>query len=88
MQGSIICNFFTPISVLLSSVCCLFILFYRFYDFDFTCGLESNCQSEVKISIISSAYKLLVTNLSRFEMLSFFAFYFIVNSGSRINFFT
>ena len=54
-------------------------LFYHFYDFDFTCGLESNCQSKVKISIISSAYKLLVTNLSRFEMLSFFAFYFIVN---------
>ena len=60
---------------------------YFILPLDF-CGLESNCQSTVKISIISSDYKLLVTNLSHFEMLSFFAFYFIVNSGSGINFFT
>ena len=37
------------------------------------------CQSIVKISIISSAYKLLVTNLSHFEMLSCFFLYFSVN---------
>ena len=40
MQGSIVCNFFTPISILpLYAV--YFILIYCFYDFDFTCGLES-----------------------------------------------
>ena len=75
-----------PISVLLSSVWCLF-YFTTFMILNLLEDLKV-CQSTVKISVISSAYKLLVTNLIHFEMLSFFAFYFIVNSGSGINFFT
>ena len=38
-------------------------------------------QSIVKNSIIANVYKPLVTNLSYFDMLSFFCFYFIANSG-------
>ena len=73
MQGSIICNFFTPISILpLYAV--YFILIYCFYDFDFTCGLES--LSEYSKELLSNAYKPLVTNLSYFDMLSFFCFLF------------
>ena len=77
MHGSIICYLITSISLLpLYGV--YFILIYCFNDFYFICGLES-LSEYVKISIISGAYKLLITNLSYFQMLSCFFLYFIVN---------
>ena len=77
MHGSIICYLITSISLLpLYGV--YFILIYCFNDFYFICGLES-LSEYVKISIISGAYKLLITNLSYFQMLSCFFLYFSVN---------
>ena len=80
MHGCTMCDLIPPIS-LLPLYGFYFILSFCFYDIDFTCGLKV-CQRLVMNScIIFNAYKLLVTNLSFFKMLSFFCFYFIAISG-------